>query len=136
MCSSIHVLLWKKRGGPAEEWILGNGRLISRWPARGGVVIRDGIVYFATGIWPSDGVGLYALDPATGAVLWVNDTAGSIYLGQPHGGAFAKSGVAGEVKLYPGAGHAFMNDTRPEMYRPDAAADAFPRMAAFFREHL
>jgi carboxymethylenebutenolidase len=42
----------------------------------------------------------------------------------------------GEVKLYPGAGHAFMNETRPEMYRADAARDAWPRMVAFFRRHL
>ena len=92
-------LLWKKRGGPGDEWILGNGRMISRWPARGGVVIRDDILYFAAGIWPSDGVSLYALDPETGKTLWLNDTAGSIYMGQPHGGAFAKSGVAAQGYL-------------------------------------
>jgi len=44
--------------------------------------------------------------------------------------------VAGEVRLYPGAGHAFMNETRPEMYRADAARDAWPRMVEFFRRHL
>ena len=59
-------LLWKKRGGPGDEMILGNGRMISRWPARGGPVLRDGTLYFAAGIWPSDGVSLYALEPATG----------------------------------------------------------------------
>jgi carboxymethylenebutenolidase len=41
-----------------------------------------------------------------------------------------------EVRLYPKAGHAFMNDTRPEMYRPEAAADAWPRMVSFFRARL
>ncbi len=29
-----------------------------------------------------------------------------------------------------------MNDTRPEMYRPDAAKDAWARMLGFFRDHL
>ena len=48
----------------------------------------------------------------------------------------AKSGRPAEVRLYEGAGHAFMNDTRPEMYRPDAARDAWPRLVAFLREHL
>ena len=38
--------------------------------------------------------------------------------------------------LYEGAGHAFMNDTRPEMHRPEAAADAWARMVPFFRTHL
>jgi len=46
----------------------------------------------------------------------------------------AKSPHGGEVRLYPGAGHAFMNDTRPEMYRPAAAADAWPRAVAFLRK--
>lgn len=46
------------------------------------------------------------------------------------------TGHAWGVHLYPGAGHAFMNDTRPQAYRPDAAKDAWRRMVAFFREHL
>jgi carboxymethylenebutenolidase len=41
-----------------------------------------------------------------------------------------------EVKLYPGAGHAFLNDTRPQLYRPEAAADAWQRMVRFFRAEL
>jgi carboxymethylenebutenolidase len=43
----------------------------------------------------------------------------------------AKSPYPSEVRLYPGAGHAFMNDTRPELYRPAAAADAWPRLVGF-----
>ena len=101
-------LIWRKRGGPGDEMILGNGRMISRWPARGAAVIRDGVVYFAAGIWPSDGVSLYAIDPETGKVLWVNDTAGSIYMGQPHGGAFAKSGVAAQGYLTASKNQIFM----------------------------
>lgn len=45
--------------------------------------------------------------------------------GQPH-----------EIHLYPGAGHAFFNDTRPEMYRAAAAADAWPRAIEFLRHNL
>ena len=41
-----------------------------------------------------------------------------------------------DVILYPGAGHAFMNDTRPELYRPQVAEEAWGRMASFFRHHL
>ena len=41
-----------------------------------------------------------------------------------------------EVKIYPGAGHAFFNETRPEAYNAEAAADAWRRTVAFFREHL
>lgn len=40
------------------------------------------------------------------------------------------------LHVYPGAGHAFYNDTRPDAYRPAAAADAFPRAVHFLRDHL
>ncbi len=48
----------------------------------------------------------------------------------------AKSGQPFELRLYPGAGHAFMNDTRPAMYRPEAAADAWSRLVAFLHQRL
>lgn len=41
-----------------------------------------------------------------------------------------------EIVRYEGAGHAFLNDTRPAMYRPAAAADAWRRLVAFLRTHL
>jgi carboxymethylenebutenolidase len=41
-----------------------------------------------------------------------------------------------EIVTYPGAGHAFFNDARPDTYRPAAAADAWPRALAFLRRHL
>ena len=87
------TLLWKRRGGPNERMCLGNERMISRWPARGGPVVVDDIVYYAAGIWPSDGVFLHAVDVQTGEALWTNDRAGSLYMPQPHGGANAHSGV-------------------------------------------
>jgi outer membrane protein assembly factor BamB len=92
-------LLWKKRGGPDDRRVLGNDRLISRWPARGGPAVADDVVYFAAGLWPSEGVYLYALDAATGRVIWCNDRSGSIYMGQPHGGANAASGIAAQGDL-------------------------------------
>jgi len=47
-----------------------------------------------------------------------------------------REGKTFEILTYPGAGHAFYNDTRPEAYRPAAAADAFGRAVAFLRRHL
>lgn len=41
-----------------------------------------------------------------------------------------------EVKIYSGADHAFFNDTRPEVYKTEAAADAWQRTIAFLRQHL
>ena len=82
-------LLWKFRGGPDQRRVLGNGRLISAWPARGGPVVADGKVYFAAGMWPSQGVFVHALDSATGRVVWTNDGSGSQETEQPHGGVAA-----------------------------------------------
>lgn len=41
-----------------------------------------------------------------------------------------------EFIIYPGADHAFFNDTRPEVYNAGAAADAWRRTIEFLREHL
>jgi len=102
-------LVWKFRGGPDDSRLLGNKRLISMWPARGGPVIDDGIVYFAASIWPFMGTFIYALDAGTGDVVWVNDGNGSEFMLQPHNapsfagvapqGAFV---VAGDKLLIPG----------------------------------
>jgi outer membrane protein assembly factor BamB len=78
------TLLWKFRGGPSDRRILGNGRLISTWPARGAPVLADGTVYFAAGIWPFMGVFVHALDARTGKVIWTNDGDSCIYIKQPH----------------------------------------------------
>ena len=45
-------------------------------------------------------------------------------------------GVATDFKVYPGTNHAFFNDTRPEIYAPDAAKDAWDRTLRWFRQHL
>ncbi|MEE8476444.1 MAG: dienelactone hydrolase family protein [Myxococcota bacterium] len=44
--------------------------------------------------------------------------------------------IPAEVVVYPGAGHAFMNDTRPDAFHPAAARDAWSRTLAFLRHHL
>ena len=41
-----------------------------------------------------------------------------------------------EVKIYSDADHAFFNDTRPEVYNAEAAADAWQRTVEFLRENL
>ena len=41
-----------------------------------------------------------------------------------------------EVVVYPGAGHAFLNDTRAASYHPEAARQGWSRMLAWFDSHL
>jgi len=50
--------------------------------------------------------------------------------------ALKRYGKAGEVKIYPGAPHAFFNDTRKDVYRPVEAKDAWTRVLGFFATHL
>lgn len=41
-----------------------------------------------------------------------------------------------EFVLYPGAPHAFFSDDRPQVYKKEAAEDAWTRLLAFFGKHL
>lgn len=50
--------------------------------------------------------------------------------------ALAASTQGGAVHLYPGAGHAFLNDTREALYRPEQAEDAWNKLVPFLRECL
>ena len=77
-------LRWKHRAVPSQRRLLGNHRLISVRPVRGGPVVDKGVVYFAAGVLPFEGVFVYALDIATGSVVWCNDRLGFLYGQQPH----------------------------------------------------
>jgi hypothetical protein len=92
--ASDGALQWKFRAVPSARKILGNGRLISVWPIRGGPVLADETVYFAAGVWPLEGVFVYALDAQSGQVQWVNDRCGTLYGKQPHVGAEALGGLS------------------------------------------
>ena len=76
--------IFRVSAAPRDQRVLGNSRLISAWPARGGPVLADGQVYFAASIWPFMGVFIQAVDAQTGQVTWRNDSTGSMYIKQPH----------------------------------------------------
>ena len=63
-------LVWKQRAVDADRRIPGNGRVISNWPVRTSVIVKDGLLYTTAGMFPSEGVHLVALDAETGAVKW------------------------------------------------------------------
>lgn len=91
--ASTGQLAWSFKAVPSDRRLIGNKRLISVWPIRGGPVLKDGRVYFAAGVWPFEGVFIYCLDAKTGKKIWLNDSAGHIYGQQPHN-AVAIGGVA------------------------------------------
>ncbi len=76
--------VWKISLAPAPNKLLGNKRLISMWPARGGIVIKDNVIYTAASIFPMMGTFIYAIDAETGKVIWKNEGTSSNYILQPH----------------------------------------------------
>ena len=50
--------------------------------------------------------------------------------------ALAKSGKSMDLKIYPGAKHAFNNNTNADRYHPEAARDAWRRTVDFYRANL
>ncbi len=64
------VLIWKCHAALEERLIPGNGRMISLWPIRTGLVVDDGIVYCTAGLFPEQGTYLAALDARTGSVKY------------------------------------------------------------------
>ncbi len=101
--------LWKRLGGPRDQRIIGNQRLISVWPIRGGPVLYEGTLYFTAGIWPFQGIFIHAIKAASGESVWLNSGLGSSWSPHPHGslafGSVAPQGylAAGkDVLLVPG----------------------------------
>lgn len=87
-------LVWRFRAALDDRQLIGNGRMISRWPCRSGVLVVDGVAYVTAGMWPSEGVFVYALDAKTGKQLWCNDTSGSTYTAYPHSPSHSMGGPA------------------------------------------
>lgn len=70
-------LIWKKALGAGNRKTFGSKRLVSVWPVRwAGPMISNGIIYVFSGFWTSEGLFGYALEAATGAEVWKNDSLG------------------------------------------------------------
>lgn len=69
-------LIWTYRVAPQDRRIPVFGKLVSRWPVAGGVVVQNDTVYAAAGITHYDGTYLVALDSETGQLKTRNDASG------------------------------------------------------------
>ncbi len=63
-------LLWRYRPVEADYRLPGNGRIMSLWPIRTGVVVQDETAYFCAGLFPTQGAYLCAVDARTGVLRW------------------------------------------------------------------
>lgn len=55
-------VVWQFRAAPEDRRVLRHGRMISLWPLRSGILVEDGVAYLAAGIFPAEGVFLFALE--------------------------------------------------------------------------
>lgn len=60
-------LVWKRKPSGQESLMLNDGKLISHWPCRTGVLIQDDIAYFGASLVPWEPSYLCAVDAKSGA---------------------------------------------------------------------
>ena len=61
------TLVWKRKPSGQETRLLNNGKLISHWPCRTGVLVQGDIAYFGASLLPWERSYLCAVDAQTGA---------------------------------------------------------------------
>ena len=73
--------IWKVRIAPKDDRVLGNGKMISLWPPRSGVLVDKGVAYCTAGMFPAEGVHVCALNADDGSIIWRNGTSGQAFQG-------------------------------------------------------
>jgi len=71
-------LLWRFRGAPVERHIMVYDHLSSTWPVASGVLVDNGVAYFAAGIIDQDGTYVYAVEATSGKLIWQNNSSGHL----------------------------------------------------------
>ena len=64
------ALRWKIDTAAGKRYIPGNERIISISPVRTGVLVDHGVAYFCSGLFPNEGVELYAVRADNGELIW------------------------------------------------------------------
>lgn len=85
-------VLWTYQVAPEKHRIPVYGKLVSRWPVAGGVLVEGDRVYAAAGITHYDGTFVVALDAKSGTPLALNDTSGRL-------SEFVDSGISMQGEL-------------------------------------
>lgn len=101
-------VLWKFHAAPDDRKALGHGRMISRWPMRTGVLVEGGTAYFCAGLFPAEGIYVYAVGAKDGQLLWKNDTTGQMYVLQPHPTAEGFTGISPQGPLLASASRLYV----------------------------
>ena len=78
------AVVWRYRPDIPRERLVGNEQIVSRWPARSGVLVDGSRAYTTFGMWSPEGIVVACLDARTGEEIWTNDNSGTYYMTQPH----------------------------------------------------
>ncbi|HNR30782.1 MAG TPA: PQQ-binding-like beta-propeller repeat protein [Candidatus Hydrogenedentes bacterium] len=112
------ALVWRVRAAHRDERVLGNGKMISLWPVRTGVIVDDGTAYFGAGVFSHEGLFLCAARAEDGALLWRNDTCGNVDFRVDFGGMTLQGPLlASATQVFTPAGRAM-----PAVFRRDDGA--------------
>jgi outer membrane protein assembly factor BamB len=118
-------LLWRFNAAPVNRKIPVYGSLMSTWPVASGVLVENGVVYFAAGIVNYDGTHVYALNAETGKIVWQNNTSGHLkaesrtgvsvqgHLLSHDGKLYLAGGTSVSPAVYDLADGKCLNDTAP-----------------------
>ncbi len=63
-------LVWRYKANEPERMVPGNGRIISMWPVRAGLLVDEESLYFASGLFPNQGTFLFELSAENGSIKW------------------------------------------------------------------
>ena len=68
-------MVWRFRAAPSDQQIVAYGQIESPWPVPGSVLVIDDVAYFAAGrqSLADGGILLFAVQPATGQLRWVQN---------------------------------------------------------------
>ena len=88
------------------------------------------------GIHPNVTLDLSGLEAAVLGVFAENDTFVTVEAARKLEADLESAGVRTEFTIHPGVDHAFMNDTRPDVYDVEAADRAWADTLAFLRREL
>ena len=92
--------IWRHRMAPSAYRIAGNNRIISAWPVRTGILVRDGVAYAGAGMFPSEQVHVVAFNIADQKEVWreqQNDLPAQGYLLVSDSSVYVPSGRSNPV---------------------------------------
>ncbi len=98
--------VWRVRAAFRDEKLLGNGRMISKWPVRTGLLVDGDTVYFGAGVFPHESLFLLAVRAQDGQRIWCNDSFGEEGYKAEYGG------ISPQGPLLSSAGKLFMPSGR------------------------